>query len=31
MFTAIRVVLAGNDTSNNPYHEYVDMLIESKC
>ena len=22
------MVWAGNDTPNNPYHEYVDMLIE---
>ena len=31
MYNAIRVVSAGNDTPNNPYHEHVDMLIESKC
>ena len=30
MCNAIRVVWAENDTPSNPYHEYVDMLIESK-
>ena len=30
MCNAIRVVWAGNDAPNNPYHEYVDMLIEIK-
>ena len=30
MCNAIRVVWAGNDASSNPYHGYVDMLIEIK-
>ena len=30
MCNAIRVVWAGNDAPSNPYHEYVDMLIEIK-